>query len=169
MQEERYGTRDRSYSAWHRRQSTARFIGLERAQLLAMIDLDAALYVEYDNRSREPLALIETARDVGQDFKSASVTMRLARRAGVPAYVLLYDLDGRRNPADPRWRDIARFRVKRLWPRPERAWRTLTPPEWAAGLVQIRAWAARRLDAERIQAANDPVYQLPPEAVAGRP
>lgn len=45
MQEERYGNRDRTYSAWHRRLSTRRFVGLERAQLLAMIDLDAALYV----------------------------------------------------------------------------------------------------------------------------
>ena len=49
MQEEKYGTRDRAYSAWHRRKSTRRFIGIEHAQLLAMIDLDASLYVEYDD------------------------------------------------------------------------------------------------------------------------
>jgi hypothetical protein len=41
MQEERYNTRDRTYSAWHRRLSTRRFVGLERAQLLAMIDIEA--------------------------------------------------------------------------------------------------------------------------------
>ena len=62
-QEERHGTRDRSYSAWHRRQSTRRYIGIEKATLLAMIDLDASLYVEYDDGTKEPLALIETAQD----------------------------------------------------------------------------------------------------------
>jgi len=67
MQEERYGQRDRAYSAWHRRLSTRRFVGIDRAQLLAMIDLDAALYVDYDDRTKEPVALIETAMDVGQD------------------------------------------------------------------------------------------------------
>ena len=52
MQEEIYGTRDRAYSAWHRRGSTRRYVGIDRAQLLAMIDLDAALYVEYDNGTK---------------------------------------------------------------------------------------------------------------------
>ena len=52
MQEERYSTRDRAYSVWHRRFSTRRFIGIEAAQRLSMIDLDAALYVEYDDHSR---------------------------------------------------------------------------------------------------------------------
>lgn len=155
MQEETYGTRDRAYSAWHRRLSTRRFIGIDRAQLLAMIDLDAALYVEYDNGSKEPLALIETALDMGQAYKSATVTKRLAKRAGVPCYCLLYSLDSHANPADHKWRDIRQFRVRRMWPSPERAWRVLTPQEWANALVKIRAWSARRLD---IDAANDNTY-----------
>jgi hypothetical protein len=113
-QEETYGTRGREYSAWHRRFSIARYVGIEAAQRLAMIDLDAALYVEYDDRSREPLALIETARDVGQDHKPATVTRNLARRARVPAFVLLYRLSQDRNPADPRYRDVAGLRLKRL-------------------------------------------------------
>src|SRR5688500_12286183 len=71
-QEERFGTRDRSYSAWHRRNSTRRFVGIERAQTLAMIDLDASLYVEYDDATKEPIALIETAIDCGQEFKPAT-------------------------------------------------------------------------------------------------
>ena len=86
-QEEKYGTRDRTYSAWHRRLSTQRFVGIEKAQLLAMIDLDAALYVEYDDGTKEPLALIETAQDVGQAYKPATVTLRLAKRAD---FALLY-------------------------------------------------------------------------------
>ena len=43
--EEVTGTRDRTYSAWHRRMSTRRYVGIEAAQTLCMIDLDASLYV----------------------------------------------------------------------------------------------------------------------------
>ena len=78
-QEEKYGTRDRTYSAWHRRLSTQRFVGIEKAQLLAMIDLDASLYVEYDDGTKEPLALIETAQDIGQAFKPATVTLQIGQ------------------------------------------------------------------------------------------
>lgn len=166
MQEERYNKRDRVYSAWHRRLSTRRFIGLEQAQLLSMIDLDAALYVEYDDKSREPLALIETARDVGQRWKAANVTMNLARKARIPAYVILYQYSSRQNPADPSWPDIERFRIKRLWPHPERSWRVLTPEQWAVGLLRIRTWTTRRLD---LEAANDPCYDLPPAIANAQP
>lgn len=152
MQEEKYGTRDRTYSAWHRRMSTRRFVGIERAQSLAMIDLDAALYVEYEEGSKHPVALIETARDVGQPHKSTSVTMRLAKLAGLPCYCVLYRAAGSPNPADPEWPDIQSFRVKRLWPRPEKSWRTIEPGEWANALLEIRNWAAMKLD---LRAAND--------------
>lgn len=154
-QEERFGTRDRMYSAWHRRLSTRRFVGLEKAQLLSMIDLDGALYCEFDATTSEPLALIETAMDRGQLRKTATVTRRLAQRARLPAYVVLYHPSQTLNPADASQFDIDRFRVRRLWPSPEAEWRTVTPAEWAQALLQIRAWAAIRLDAE---AANDPRY-----------
>lgn len=157
MQEERFGSRDRTYSAWHRRMSTRRFVGIERAQLLSMIDLDGALFVEFDSGSRQPLALIETARDVGQPYKCATVTANLAKRARIPCFCLLYTTDATANPADPRARDISRFRIRRLWPRPERSWRTVTPGEWANALVQIRAWSAGRLD---VEAANDPLWDI---------
>ena len=155
MQTERYTTRDRAYSAWHRASSTRRFVGIERASLLSMIDLDAALYVEYDDRAREPLALIETARDVGQLHKTATITASLARRARLPAYTLLYQTAKIHNPADTRYPDIIGFRVRRIWPQPETGWRTLTPQAWAEALLSIREWAATRLDAE---AANDPQW-----------
>jgi hypothetical protein len=156
MQEERYpGLRDRSYSAWHRRLSLRRFVGLERAQLASMIDLDACVYCEFDGTTREPLALIETAMDRGQGQKAASVTRRLAQRAMIPAYCVLYRIGSEKNPADPIYWDIDQFRVRRLWPRPEHSWRTLTPEEWAQALLKIRTWAAIRLDKE---AANEPVY-----------
>jgi len=147
-QEERHGTRDRSYSAWHRRLSTKRFIGIEKAQTLAMIDLDASLYVEYDDGSKEPLALVETAIDVGQSIKPSTVTKRLASRCSpiVPAYILLYTIGDLPNPADPLWKDCTRFRFRRIWPEPETAWMVLSPQEWADALVILRNWSARRLD-----------------------
>ena len=132
--------------------STRRFVGIEKAQLLAMIDLDGALYVEFDGRTAEPLALIETAIDQGQSRKVAAVTRRLAERANVPAYVVLYRQSSKPNPAQRSERDIDQFRVKRLWPSPESQWRTLGPGEWARALLQIRRWATMRADAE---AAND--------------
>jgi hypothetical protein len=155
MHEEIYGTRDRTYSAWHRRHSTRRFVGIDQAQLLAMIDLDASLYVEYDDGTKEPVALIETAMDIGQRFKSATVTMKLAKMSGLPCYCVLYKCGATRNPADPRWPDIAEFRVKRLWPKPEHNWRKVAPKEWAGALLRIRAWATTRAD---MVAANDSEY-----------
>lgn len=145
-QEERFGTRDRTYSAWHRRLSTRRFVGIERAQLLAMIDLDSQLWVEYQDKDYVPLALVETALDVGQTRKTATVTRNLARISGLPAYTVLYKPSDAPNPADEACLDIESFRVKRLWPEPETEFRTITPRQWAEALVKIRQWSARKLD-----------------------
>jgi hypothetical protein len=147
-QEETFHTRERAYSAWHRRASTRRFVGIEKAQALAMIDVDVALWVEYDDATKEPLALIETAMDRGQDVKPATVTKRLAQRCypTLPAYILLYRLAATPNPADPEHLDIDQFRVRRLWPRPETLWQTLTPQEWAEKLLELRDWSARKID-----------------------
>lgn len=152
MQEERHNTRDLNYSSWHRRKSTRRFVGNESAQSLAMIDLDAALYVEYDNGTKEPVALIETATDVEQRYKSATGTMKLSMLSGLPCYCVLYSRATTPIPADPLWPDMSSFRVKRLWPKPEHSWRTIKPAEWAGALLKIRAWASQRIDK---QAAND--------------
>jgi len=147
-QEERFGTRDRAYSAWHRRLSTGRFVGIENAQLLAMIDLDASLYVEYDDGSKEPLALVETARDVGQPWKNAQVTMNLAKKADLPCYVVLYKLADRKNPADPQWMDISEFRIRRLYPNlyPKFGWATVSPDVWAKHLLELRKREASKVD-----------------------
>lgn len=145
MQEERYGTRDRTYSAWHRRLSTRRFVGIERAQSLAMIDLDMAVYVEYDDATKEPLALVETAYDHGQVFKSAAVTCNLAKKAGIPAFIVLYKPSERSNPADPRCKDISAFRVRRVWPEPTPYFK-MTPERWAQSLVRLRDKECAKLD-----------------------
>lgn len=155
-QEERTGIRDRTYSAWHRRGSLRRFVGLEQAQLLAMADIDAALWVEYDDLSKVPLAIIETARDTGDGYKSGTVLHHLAKRARLPGYVVLLRPAAKPNPADTRCQDVASFRVRRVWPRPENGWRELTPAEWANGLLRIRTWSATRL----VDAENDPLWDV---------
>jgi len=144
--EEVFGTRDRSYSAWHRRRSTGRFVGIEKAQTLAMIDLDASLYVEYDDRTKEPIALIETAEDRGQQWKPCTVTRKLAERADIPAFVLLYRKSQVANPADVQWSDISSFRVRRIHPQEQGAFVVLSPKEWAEKLVKLRDYSAARLD-----------------------
>jgi hypothetical protein len=159
MQEEKNGFRDLCYSAWHRAASIRRYVGWERAQLLSMCDADSVLFLEYSAGEKEPLCLIETALDCGQK-KPATAIARLAKRAGIPAFVVLYQRSVLPNPADGRFRDLRGFRVKRLWPKPENNWRKVTPEQWAQGLVRIRAWSARRLDME---AANDPFYDQAPE------
>lgn len=158
MQEERYGIRDLSYSAWHRAASIRRFVGWEQAQLLNMVDADCVLFLEYHQSTKEPLALIEAAIDVGQEYKSATAIARLAKRARIPAYLVLYRQSAVPNPADPRMPDVSGFRIKRLYPRTEKKWRSVPPAEWAQALLRIRAWAAKRLD---IVAANDPLWDLP--------
>lgn len=147
-QEERYGTRDRTYSAWHRRRSTGRFVGIERAQTLAMIDLDASLYVEYDDGTKEPLALIETAEDVGQPWKPSTVTRKLAERCVpiLPAFVVLYTKTTQANPADSNARDISMFRVRRIHPQEQRFFTSMTPAEWAERLMKLRDKSAALLD-----------------------
>lgn len=157
MHSEISGERDLTYSAWHRQRSTQRFIGIDRAQSLGMIDIDCVLFVEYDTHTREPLALIETARDVGQRHKPATVTAALARRAGIPAFTVLYEAANDPNPADGRFPDIAQFRVRRLWPQPERSWRVVKPEQWAQALLHIRQWSSFRLDQE---AANDNLWRI---------
>jgi len=114
MQEERFSTRDLTYSAWHRRLSTRRFVAIEKAQSLAMIDLDDALYIEYDDGSKKPVAHIETAIDVGQKYKAATVIMNQAKMSGLPCYCVIYKCSSNPNPANPLIPDISQFRVKRL-------------------------------------------------------
>ena len=145
-QEEKYGSRPPEYSVWHRRLSTRRFVGIESAQRLAMIDIDVCPWVEYDDDTKEPLALIETAQDVGQDRKISTVTARLAKRANIPAFVLLYRLSATPNPADVAFHDIASFRYQRLHPKVSLRWVHCTPKEWAEVLLRIRTWSADKLD-----------------------
>jgi hypothetical protein len=152
MRTERYETRDRAYGVWHRAPSIRRYLKSDQAESLTMADLDSVLFTEYDHGGKLPLALVEVARDVGQE-KPAPVMQRLAQLANVPAYVALYTPAASSNPADPNWSDIQSFRVKRLWPRPEATWRILSPTEWANALIQIRAWQLNKF--VEMPAVND--------------
>jgi hypothetical protein len=155
MRTELYTTRDRAYGVWHRAPSIARYLDRRQAESLTMVDLDSVLFTEYGNGGKVPLALVEVARDIGQE-KPAGVLQQLARLANVPAYVALYTPAPTANPSNPNWDDIEAFRVRRLWPRPEPGWRILTPGQWARALVQIRGWQMKRFEVQ--QAANDERY-----------
>lgn len=131
---ERYGTRDLAYSAWHRTLDDD----------LTYIDVDAC---EYCSRCREPLALIETARDVGQAFKATSVLRALAMRSGVPALLVLYSVDPHGS--------VTQFRVRSVAPR-QGALKVLTPDQFADGLRRLR----RRHVCSQRQAAEERGHQL---------
>ncbi|WGS43708.1 hypothetical protein LFL97_09380 [Burkholderia sp. JSH-S8] len=155
MRLELYEVRDRAYGAWHRAPSICRYLRADLAESLSMVDLDSVLFTEYDNAGKIPLALVEVARDIGQE-KPAGVMQQLARLADVPAYVALYTPAAAANPCNRNWSDIESFRVKRMWPRPEPGWRVLTPAQWARALVRIRGWQMRRFEVR--EAANDDRY-----------
>lgn len=155
MQAERYISRDRSYGIWHRVKSIARYLTAQQAGSLTMADLDSVLFTEYEYPNKLPLCLIEVAMDIGQE-KPVGVIRNLARLADIPAYVALYTHAERPNPSNHNWPDIEQFRIKRIWPRPEESWRTLSPNEWAQALVRIRGWQLRRFEVQ--EAANDAKY-----------
>jgi len=144
---DQFGRIDQCYNAWHRTQSLKRFLPESDARRISCIDVDATLFLEYSNCGRFPLLLLETAMERGQNVKPTTVLTNLAKMADLPAMVVLYapSREGTMNPADPRWPDIIRFRIKRLWPDPEAEWRRMKPAEYAARLRRAREWSARRL------------------------
>ncbi|VWB88386.1 hypothetical protein [Burkholderia lata] len=143
MQEEKFLIRDRCYGVWHRPRSIGRYLERRKAQSLTMADLDSVLFVEYGYGNKVPLALVEVARDIGQE-KPTGVIRELAKMANLPAFVALYTPALQANPASPAWHDIDGFRVRRVWPKPEASWRSLTPGQWANALLQIRDWQLRK-------------------------
>lgn len=78
-EQERYGTRDQTFSRWHRYPTLPRWC--------KAIDLD---FLEFCAFCKRPLALIELAQDVGQETKPTTVLQQLSQMSGVPAYCILY-------------------------------------------------------------------------------
>ena len=138
MEDEITGERELVYSAWHRTNSIKRFVGVENAKLLAMIDIDVVLYAEYEDSTKEPICLIETARDTGQLYKTSTVTRRLAEKANIYAFTLLYTPSKTaKNPAAKQWPDVEKLRVKEIYPG-KTPWKELSPAEWADVLLNMR-------------------------------
>jgi hypothetical protein len=171
-QEERYGTRDQTYNEWHRRLSTQRFIGIENAQLLALIDADGVLWVEYEDGTKEPIALIEVAKDVGQSYKTATVIRNLAKRCQpvMPAFVVLYTSSNDLNPAKSSVHDISKFRVKCIWPKEwEHGWMDMSPQEYAEFLLMLRTESCGILDKRRRTSPIDLLRDHWHRATCGNP
>ena len=97
---ERDGTRDLTFSLWHRTLSDD----------CRAIDVD---FAEYCNRCKRILAVIETARGHHGSIKPTTVLKSLAEQAGVPAFLFLYDLDTQgEHGLHPT------MRVQRIWTEP---------------------------------------------------
>lgn len=155
-QDEIHGTRDLTYSAWHRVDSIRRFVGSNKEALsLAMIDIDVPVWAEYDDGTKQPLALIETAQDIGQSMKPTTVTFNLAKMANLPCFVVLYSVSDNLNPAYPKVMDISQFRVKQLWPLSNPEWDMVSPYRWARILLRIRKGVIKNLlDSRYIQSST---------------
>lgn len=119
---ERTGTRDLTYSKWHR--NVGGHLDARQVHQLAAIDVD---FCEYCVWCYQPLALIEVQRSTARP-KSAKVTTALARAAGIEAYSVSF------------WTDdsdvIAGFKVADLLAAAPVA--ELTPPEYATWLLAVR-------------------------------
>jgi hypothetical protein len=124
--DERYGTRDLTFSRWHRYALAAR---------IKAIDLDM---IEYCQRCRMPLCLIETARDVGQAGKNTLVMRELAHAANVVAVCVLYTPDGGGCLCTSRQRitdcthGISKVRFRRVYPidEPFQHWHAFELAAW---------------------------------------
>lgn len=118
---ERFGTRDRAFSVWHRH---------HMPDSCDMIDVD--VFVQYRRVGGDvvPLMMLEVAQDVGQDYKCAKVVAKAGRLQGTPVYVVLYRKAERPSPFDVEVADIEVFRVKQLVPTPWDHWQLMTPQEF---------------------------------------
>ncbi len=129
---------EKIYSRWHRTSSLERFVGFENAYRCAMINIDQTLWVECQDNGFQPIALIETAQDIGQKRKPATMLKNMAVRAVLPAFIVLYTLDD--NTIDPVTLDrkIVRFCTKPIHIIERDTYNVLTPEEFARGLVSLR-------------------------------
>lgn len=110
-----------------------------------MIDLDG---LEYCRRCREPLALIEVARDIGQAVKPVTVLRRLAVRAGIRAVCVLYVPSAEPCPCGPLGTDvecchgILTMRARQVHPTNDDTWLEMDPTRFAGWLYFIRSVSA---------------------------
>jgi len=137
---ERYESRDRAFSNWHR---------YACSQTSNMVDIDGLEYCGTRGCAK-PLLLIETARDVGQDFKPTTAMRALAQAANVPAVTLLWMPADDWSPEPPHCRcqkdkmlnrdcnhGIASFRAQHVYPTRQRTWKVVDAPEIARWIDSV--------------------------------
>lgn len=112
------GTRDLTYSGWHRSLS----------RHCTYIDLDCLEYCVY---CHELLALIETAMDTGKGDKGTFITRTVAEKLGIPAYLVYYKKGKQEN-------EILSFRVKQISPIFWGKFLVLTPEEYKNFIYKFR-------------------------------
>jgi hypothetical protein len=150
--------RNLTYSFWHRIASLRRFMSEQEARFCSMLDCDC---IEYRDSTSQPLALVETALDTHKR-KHHSVLKALARAAGLPAYVVLYQESSTTNPANNyhgpcpvcgnkltnserlRFPDIEKFSVQQIEPVSKgRGIVEYSPGEWAQKILSIHKQAEK--------------------------
>lgn len=136
---------DLSYSHWHRQ-----FLPDLYDRIGHRFDVVDRDWTEYCHRCREPLVLVETVRDVGQNLadKNTRVLRRLAELAGLDAYLVAYRVDRPKEVQriiDEHEREVRRlelehpivgFRVRKLSPRVGPLV-SMTPEQWAGFIAGI--------------------------------
>ena len=141
MREEKYNTRDRVYSWWHRS---------SLPDFCDAIDLDL-LEVCHNTSCRLPLALMETARDVGQTSKNHYITKQIAELLKIHGYVVLYQREcsdmGRLKIIEQTIQELenekksitelGKLRVQRIDGRINAPFVNYTPDEWGKVLIGI--------------------------------
>ena len=114
-----------------------------------MADIDAGMWIEYDypGGAIEPVMLIETKVDIGQESVSAEFLRALARRANVPAYIVLYTQSETFNPTAhyQNTPDIEMFRVRELYREHSFTWSYYSPREYIQLLTDTRNKEIQRL------------------------
>lgn len=147
--EEQYGNRDGEllYSRWHRPASMRRFVGVDVADAMSMINIDHIYrcdrWASYCGHCRRTQLIVESALDFGQSDKVARVTARLASDLRIPAVALVALITP---TADGQ--DIERFRVKQVAPLGAiherlRGWQEFSPQKYVDLLVWFRRHSKR--------------------------
>jgi hypothetical protein len=156
---------DLSYSHWH--YEYLPWLYERVGHRLHAADRD---FTEFCFACREPLAIYETVRDVGQDLrdKGTRVTTRLAQRADVEAYLVAWkterpqEVQQRIDGLSAEVRDLERaypivsFRVRQLHPVRTDV-QCLSPAEWARLVRDLHArhWELAHRQAPAFTVAGD--------------
>ena len=118
MNREYSGTRDLTYSNWHRKDNIARYLGNDerKAHCVSVINIDS---LEYCLFCKRPLALIEDCRGNAGSAKQWECTRKLAEAARIPAYLLIYEPTGELNGklqdgGQYQTRDISRMWIEQV-------------------------------------------------------